>query len=62
MFFNINNISKRIEEAVLKWLDSKYVRGDKKLSVSELQDVIQSIFLIDRKEAKKYIIKWVAVD
>ena len=55
-------MSKRIEEEVLKWLDSKYVRGEKKLSVSELQDVIQSIFLIDRKEAKKYIIKWVAVD
>ena len=55
-------MSKRIEEEVLKWLDSKYVRGEKKLSISELQDTIQNTFLIDRKEAKKYIIKWVAMD
>ena len=55
-------MSKRTEEAVLKWLDSKYVRGNKQLSVSELQYTIQNTFLIGRTEAKKYIMKWVNMD
>ena len=53
---------KRTEEAVLKWLDSKYIQGEKTLPLSELQDTIQNIFHVDRKEAKKYITKWVEMD